>query len=159
MSTFNALTTSQINNLFPSNSGFSGAFAADRMPSPKAFPWVMIVNTDPHDEPGEHWVTIVLKDNHKAVYFDSFGFPPLVPQIQRYLELNAFNGIKFNCSTLQHPNTTSCGYWCVLFVHHYLKGWSLKKFISFFSGRLGVDLVRNERKLFKYFRHESSTRD
>ena len=35
-----------------------------------------IINTDNSDKPGEHWVTLYFKDD-KAIYFDSYGQPPL----------------------------------------------------------------------------------
>lgn len=151
MSITKGLSTLQIQSLLQNNKFFCGVFACDNIPQFVHRPCAIIVNTDGAAEAGEHWVTIILKLGHKALYFDPFGFPPLIPEIQEYLTTHASNGFKYNSLTLQHPNSQACGYYCIAFVHFWAKRWTLAMFCSYFSGRMGRDLVANDRKLFALF--------
>ena len=38
-------------------------------------PHGLIVNTDPHDKPCDHWVVIYLDELHKGKFFWSYGLP------------------------------------------------------------------------------------
>ena len=142
MSTFKMLKTSDLEQLLSGNQLFQGVHACDSIPPPKGVAAAFVVNTDPRNEPGEHWIALVVKKN-KAIYFDPFGFPPLVPQIQAYLTAHASQGIKYSAATLQQPGASTCGWWCVAFVHLYSKGFTLKRFLSLFS----KSLTENERRL------------
>jgi hypothetical protein len=37
----------------------------------------IVINTDPHDQPGAHWVCVYL-NTPVVEYFDSYGLPPLI---------------------------------------------------------------------------------
>ena len=51
---------------------FDGVFSADSLPEK---PRLLVVNTDPANQPGRHWVCMSVKDGY-GEYFDSFGLPP-----------------------------------------------------------------------------------
>lgn len=57
---------------------FLGVFPSDALPSERLArrPLSLIVNTHPHDRPGEHWLAIYLPDDEGAEFFDSYGFSP-----------------------------------------------------------------------------------
>lgn len=151
MSTIKGLATSEIAAMLQGNKFFAGVYPCDRIPEFDRRPFAVVVNTDPSAESGEHWVVLILKTNEKGLYFDSFGFPPLIPQLQQYLTAHAPNGFKYNSITLQHPNSKACGYYCVAFVQLWSKRWTLSRFCTFFAGRMGRELVANDSKLMDLF--------
>lgn len=51
---------------------FKGVFPYDVMPKIKRGESV-ILNTDSHDKPGEHWTSIYRKSNTQYYFFDSYG--------------------------------------------------------------------------------------
>lgn len=130
---------------------FAGVYPCDCVPDFVHRPCAMVINTDTTKEPGEHWVAVILKRNGKALYFDSFGFPPLIPQIQEYLARHASNGFKYNSVTLQHPNSKACGYYCAAFIVLWSRNWTLRMFSNYFSGRIGKELMTNDANLMALF--------
>ena len=44
-----------------------------------------IINTDTSDKSGEHWVVIYFRNNNEAIYFDSYGLPPLEDYILPFI--------------------------------------------------------------------------
>ena len=40
---------------------FGGVYASDQLPETVRYPCAMVLNTDPADEPGEHWVATYFK--------------------------------------------------------------------------------------------------
>lgn len=66
---------------------FKGVFACDLLPRKIRDGESAILNTDPHDKPGKHYVAIYRK-NGKTFYFDSLNLEPDIafPQMHRSLE-------------------------------------------------------------------------
>lgn len=141
------LTTSEIDRLLRHVPIYVGTFPADSIPVVGKRPAAFVINTDPADEPGEHWTAIILKDGGKAIYFDPLGFPPLSKPVQSFLFKHASQGLKYSCITLQVPTGTACGYWCAAFIHHWSRGGSLPAFLSMFKGRAGTALRSNDLSL------------
>ena len=51
----------EIENYLKDQKGFLGCFASDDLPSfPKKLPASLIINTHKKNQPGEHWLAIVL---------------------------------------------------------------------------------------------------
>lgn len=102
--------------------------ASDQLPSPAPQhlerDTYYIVNLDPSNEPGSHWVVCFKKRNplEKNVYFDSYGFPPTLPEIKEFMGKD----FDYNTRCLQQPLSTACGQWCILFVWEQLLGHPLK---------------------------------
>lgn len=51
---------------------YKGTYSADQIPTLKKHE-CCIVNTDPHNKPGEHWTALLRRDDGKLLFFDSFG--------------------------------------------------------------------------------------
>lgn len=100
-----------------------------------------IINLDPSTEPGSHWVACFLFKDKDDLYFDSYGFPPFVPHIIRFLSSSNFS---FNTTPVQDPLSTSCGQWCLLFVWWTLCGWGMDSFIKHYDRKFGL---HNEARL------------
>ena len=54
---------------------FVGVFAADELPTLNTFPSGFVANTDPSTEPGTHWVAFYFPSREKGEFFDSYGNP------------------------------------------------------------------------------------
>lgn len=102
---------------------FKGTFARDKMPQIKTRPSGFVINTDSSAEPGEHWVAILLLNNGRGEYFDSFGLPPLHKDFIIYLNQQCPEGWIWNNIALQDPDDVTCGNFC----EKYIKARSLKK--------------------------------
>ena len=70
-----------------------------------------IVNLDDNGS-GSHWVACCRMDN-TVYYFDSFGLPP-IREIEEIPDVE----ILYNNSTIQHDNSTSCGWYCLKFLDY-----------------------------------------
>ena len=134
------MNTSEINHILSEINFFIGTFPCDYLPKLIPFrPCSMIVNTDSASESGEHWTAIILLDENRAEYFDSFGFPPLVPKVQQYLNEKAVNGIEYSSKTMQHPESIACGLYCIEFIKWRSLNFSYHCFISNFSENLAAN--------------------
>ena len=138
------MNTSEINVQLKKIKFFIGTFPCDLLPnSVSSRPCGMIVNTDSSRESGEHWTSIILLPGGRAEYFDSFGLPPLVPRIQKYLEEMSPNGFDYSSRTLQHPLSITCGYFCIQFIKWRSLGLSYHCFVTNFK----EDLEANDKIL------------
>ncbi|RWS23671.1 hypothetical protein B4U80_06095 [Leptotrombidium deliense] len=97
-------------------------------------PFIIVINTAVKTHPGEHWVSLYVKENRKGIYFDSYGLPPLVPQIYAMINYYCIS-CKYNAITLQSTDKMSftCGHYCILFSIYMCRNVSFKNFIYLFS--------------------------
>ena len=125
-------TTLQIDQVFKEDSNYMGTFSMNRLPDlPNSFPKSIIINTDPANKVGDHWVALVLTDQ-RAFYFDSFGIEIINEEVKEFL-IPKYTTIIFNNLCIQHISSDKCGAYCIYFVRsvHDLK--SFYKFLSNFS--------------------------
>jgi Adenovirus endoprotease len=111
------LKSSQIIDKLKKFKFFIGVFPCDRLPSipPTLETYGFVANTDPHDQPGTHWVAVYVSHG-EAEYFDPFGLPPLNVEMYEFLENNAIN-TKYSITPIQNVTSTKCGAFCVLFLY------------------------------------------
>merc|ERR1711989_25674 len=100
-------------------------------PIPKILPASMIINTHRKNQPGEHWLALVLTET-KCFYLDSFGGPILEEMIVSYLQ-QKYKKVTVNNECIQHFTSASCGLFCIAFVKNVNSKFSFEKFISKFS--------------------------
>ena len=114
------MKTEEINKAMENYSGFVGTFPSDEIPDIEPNEGV-IVNTDTKDKPGTHWIAIYRPEHASVEYFDSFGLPPLIPQIIDYMnKIAGPRGWTYSISSLQHEESDSCGQHCLNFLKHRL---------------------------------------
>jgi len=91
----------------------------------------MVLNLDKSDEPGSHWVAVVLDlENRVFEYFDSYGDVPPVEVKRFYQQLNkrSRNGWKFKVNKTVHQQKDSeCGVYSIHFVVRRVSGTPFKK--------------------------------
>ena len=76
-----------------------------------------IVNTDPSNKPGTHWVAFFMEKSNKQIsstleFFDSYGLHPSAYSFN----VTNFN-IIYNKETLQSISSNVCGHYCMLYLY------------------------------------------
>ena len=102
---------------------FTGVYPSDRLPDIKSGSF--IVNYDPHNRPGSHWVAARITPHGEAQYFDSFGLPPDAGDLilrestnfTKYL-LDRSKKLIYNRFPLQNIRDEVCGRYAVFFIRH-----------------------------------------
>lgn len=125
-----------VDSYFKGYKEYKGTFPRDKIPNTRARPAYFVINTDSKYEPGEHWVTIVLLENKKGLYFNPFGFPPLHEDLQKFMNTKCCNGFEFSCQPLQHIDSTNCGLFCIAFIKLHIAGFSYSDILCKFCTRL-----------------------
>ena len=120
-----------------------GVLASDQLPSVKPSKREMkrkylfyIVNLDPSDKPGSHWVLCFLRKFASDIYFDSYGFPPVVDDIKDFMG----EDFLYNDKQVQYPLSSSCGQWCLFVAWHQVLNFNLESI----GERFGKDLLKND---------------
>ena len=99
---------------------FGGVYARDQLPESIKYPAAMVWNTDPADQPGEHWVAAYFDEDGIGEYFDSYGLEP-PPYFEQYMERHSKQWI-WNQIQLQDLWTSACGHFCVFYVIYRSRG-------------------------------------
>ena len=123
------MVTKEINKLLIDEKNYIGTFARDLLPNnlPLRRKAGLIVNTDTHDLPVEHWIAIYLDGNGRGEYFDSYGLPPLHKEFIDFMRKNCRLGWCWNLVTLQCLTCITCGQYCLIYIkltlnNYYAKG-------------------------------------
>ena len=127
---------------------FYGTVPCDRLPRtlPQEGPTAYIVNTDPHDEPGRHWIAIWTEGNVSEI-MDSYGLSlevygttdPIVEWLSRHFKYQLHNG-----QSLQSLFSQSCGDYALMYLIDRAEGRSMQQFLNRFKKK---DYVNNDRKV------------
>lgn len=96
---------------------FGGVFASDLLPRRIGKFSTFIINLDPHNLPGSHWIAVKFHTSKKSVLvFDSYGRPPTNLNILSFLKRNAC-AIYYNDQCFQEKFTNTCGHFCLYFLY------------------------------------------
>lgn len=113
---------------------FRGVYSRDTLPvksrikSKRAY----IVNTDPSDLPGEHWIAIYIDEYGRGLYFDSSGVMPLHREFYEFMNRSTTSWT-FNHTKLQGNHTLVCGAYCVYILLNLFRNKSLQTILSAFD--------------------------
>lgn len=128
---------------------FKGVFSSDTIPlfytdNPSAF----IINTDPSNQPGSHWVAVYKPIYGFSEYFDTSGNEPNIHRILSLLGTEYF----FAGKILQYPLSASCGQHCMHYIHQKCLGRTFDSILKEydFNDTLGNDVFIS-RKVEKIF--------
>ena len=123
---------------------FHGVFPIDNLPfAVPHYPFFMIVNTQAHNLPGEHWIAIFIDVNRRGDIFDSFALPPsnmLLRWMNRFTR--SFTSNRF---TYQHPLSSTCGAFTLYFVLHRLHN------SDCMTEAFTTDIVINEERIRHFY--------
>jgi hypothetical protein len=125
-----------------------GVFSKDKLPA-KNYIGSYYVNMEDHDAGGgTHWVYMLITDEGKAIYYDSFGvFPP--EDIKTFLHI--FKPFMRNNRQIQNIDSISCGKYCII-CDYYIntklkKGMGLEDAFGNFLDVWSDDTTKNDKIL------------
>ena len=95
---------------------FRGVFPRDKLPQYEKDVSAYIINTDHSRGPGEHWVCVWFNGQGGAEYFDSFGLPPTLDPVLRFIERNTTKRFTYNKRLLQNMLSSACGLYVMYYV-------------------------------------------
>ena len=110
------------------NKCFLGVFPSDKLPTIYTKPACFIANTDPSNEPGQHWVAMFF--DRYVEYFDSYGLEPPEP-FARY------NPEILNTYCLQNIGSVVCGEYCIYYLHKRMRGAPLQTIVLNLRNKIG----------------------
>lgn len=127
---------------------FDGVYALDTIPTRLIAPVALIVNTDPINEMGEHWIAMYIDSQYRGEYFDSFAMQP-TPYFVNYMNNNCTEWI-YNNKCLQNAFTSTCGQYCLFYLYYRCRGKSMSEILNMFTS----NYVRNDESVIKFVRNK-----
>ena len=110
---------------------FLGVFPVDKLPKHVPYPSCLIANTQPSSDPGEHWVAIYIDPVGKATHFCSYGKEP-GPVICKWLNEHTNQWVA-TTRRIQGGISTTCGQYCLFYLHFRCRSMPVHVIISLFS--------------------------
>ena len=90
-----------------------------------------VINTDPRRKPGQHWIAVYANENGIVEVFDPLGYPPdHYPYMKDYWRRN--KNFTFNAKRWQPPGTSTCGQFCLFYLFHKCRSWTLNDMSGFY---------------------------
>lgn len=99
---------------------FFGVRSAHALPEVVCANDCFIVNTHTYRGPGQHWVVFYFNEQKNGFFFDSFGDSPARNghvEWGDYLQKQSSDFWSYNKHPLQKFGTSTCGQYCLLFLH------------------------------------------
>jgi len=124
------MNTLQINKLFQTYECYVGTYACNQLPTKfiAKRPFALIMNTDPIEMPGQHWVAIFVNKN-SGEYFDSYGLSPMNKEVYEFFQKQKIHNLTHNTNQIQGVSATTCGAYCVTFLKLRCQNISFKEII------------------------------
>lgn len=130
------LTNQQLESIAKKYLGksFLGVFPCDAVPNfkRKKEKMYMIFNLSKHDEPGSHYIAVVIFKK-RAYYFDSYGKKLTNYYIKNFLKSLGLQ-IFYHTEKIQPQNSIFCGFYClsylIFFKNHFVT--TFKPFFELF---------------------------
>ena len=83
------------------------------------YPIFIVVNTQSHNLPGQHWIVVFIDKDKRGEVFDSLALPPSI-LLSRWM--NRFSrSWRMNTLSFQHPLSGTCGGFVIYYILHRLK--------------------------------------
>ena len=95
---------------------FRGVFPRDKLPQYVNGASAYIINTDHSRGPGKHWVCVWFDGQGGAEYFESFGIPPTLEPILRFIKRNITGRFSYNARLFQNLISSACGLYVMYYV-------------------------------------------
>lgn len=128
---------------------FGGTFACNTIPPPTKRPCAFVVNIDPNNRKGTHWVLLWLaKKPSECCYFDSYA-KPARGTILTYMRKHCPKHQTSN-KRVQGLLSSVCGLYCAYFCLMLARGHRLQAILERFDSE---DRASNDRVITKFFEH------
>jgi len=128
---------------------FYGTVACDRLPRRpiKKEPRGYIMNTDPHDRPGRHWLALWTRSGNVCDVMDSYALLLESYETQEPLQdwlKSQWKYVIYNEESLQSIYSKRCGNYALFYLKDRARGQSMNDFLRRFSKH---DYVDNDHKV------------
>ena len=89
-----------------------GVFARDELPdvTREIRPWCLILNTDPKNQPGTHWLALNAPLSGGIELFESFCLSPSMYSLD-------FLDPLYSSFSIQSPSNSVCGHYCIVYIY------------------------------------------
>ncbi len=130
---------------------FLGVLPCDYLPKTplKDLPAMVIFNTDPSTEPGQHWLAVYVNKDGVSSFFDSFGRGPKNPSfpkiVQDFLKNNSIR-VQYSNKQIQDFTSDVCGQHCVFFLYHMSKGYVYENIVKMYYD----DPIKNDTMVVRF---------
>ena len=117
---------------------FAGVFAADTLPSNIShLPKFLIVNSDVHSGPGQHWLALYIPAQGPSEFFDSLGHSPkqYLASFEQFL-INHSPQYIYSNKRLQNYGSDTCGLFVLYYVILRCRGYTMQDIVNNFSTNL-----------------------
>ena len=113
---------------------FTDVLPSDRLPAKIRKPKGFILNTDPSNKPGTHWIAMFLATDGKGEFWDSYGKAPgfYSQAFTRFLEEHC-KAYTWNKKVLQAYTSDVCGQYTLFFALHRCRGIPMSTIASMFT--------------------------
>ena len=100
-----------------------------------------MVNIDPIELPGTHWIAIYFNKQMKGEFFDSYG-THLIHYNKHFLDFMNRNAVEWEHNKIQLQSAFSavCGQYCIYFLYHRCRKRSILSIVNSFVN----DKLRND---------------
>ncbi len=112
-----------------------GVFPSDKLlQTLEKYPCRFVANTDPSGKPGTHWVAFYIPSEGEGEFFDSYGQPPSFyrDSFADFLNKHSYEW-KFNTHKLQSVWSDVCKQYCIFYLSHRARGFSMNKIAQLFN--------------------------
>ena len=109
-------------------------------------PAMLVVNTDPHNLPGRHWICIYIDGQRQGDVFDPLA-TPLSNTVIQFMNMWARKWVT-NSVMVQHPLAHSCGIYVIYYLTHRLCTASMSELMQTWS----ANLAKNEVLMYDFYR-------
>jgi hypothetical protein len=119
---------------------YRGCFPSDGLPHPRSlkYPSAFVVNLDPHEMEGSHWITVYAYGlDRDIIYYDSLAFP-ISPIIEETF-LSQFPKTQRNVIPYQNPNSKTCAHHCITLIYFLSQGQLFPKFLKLLNTKYNPD--------------------
>ena len=126
----------------------TGAYACDQLNNVKSDQFAIIVNSDDSNHAAMHWLAIFKERNHDIEFFDSFGMSISFysPHIKLFLKKFGKRIVQ-NRHQIQSNFSNTCGNFCVYYLLHRVRGWSMTSILKDFTLQ---NLYLNDEKVYLF---------
>ena len=120
-----ALTLNKVTNSY-----FDGVYSIDTLIDIEKKPKLIICNTEPSDQPGEHWVLFFFEED-SVDFYDSLGrdITDYGPSFITFVK-NYSNNFKQCLGRTQPLESSLCGHYCLYYAYAKCNGDSMEKIIK-----------------------------
>jgi hypothetical protein len=124
---------------------FIGTLARDELPKSMQYPCCFILNTQPRNKEGEHWLALFYDSNRNCDFFDSYGLGPHYHGLEAFI-LRTSVHCRYNKRQIQ-GTSNYCGVYAILFLKYRIRNNYDNKFFRDFVKQYTLNDLKIKKSL------------